>query len=224
MSGRTALNNIATLIVTSLRGLVGSKNLSRLSFVCAMTVGISIFSNQAFSGGVPQYIPAMQITDIKGVQLSTRAQDSRVQVFTFADQQSAERLQEVMLQAQLQVMSQNPDMDIAFLSFADLSSVPSAFHSTARLAIELIDSFTKSEMEEMYEQVGVKLNPEKASFVLVPDWSGEYIQQFGFSNATQFHCVIAYNNQVRAVVSEGHPNLIGTVVDTINALAQEQGS
>jgi hypothetical protein len=168
-----------------------------------------------------QLIPKIKLEDVNGTQHSTYGYSNRIQIYSFADHNSADRLKEWMLKVQSTILDQYPHLSIVYFSFADLSLVPPLLKSTASMAMQYMNNRSVEQMQDFYQTKGITLNPQQTSFVLVPDWSGAYLQYFGIDHAEQFHCIIAYNHKVEANLSESSAGLSQTFLSTISRIADE---
>ena len=168
-----------------------------------------------------QAVPKINLEDVNGAQHSTYGYTNRIQIYSFADHNSADRLKEWMLNVQSTILDQYPHLSIVYFSFADLSLVPPLLKSTASLAMQYMNNRSVEQMEDFYQTKGIKINPQQTSFVLVPDWSGAYLQHFGISSAEQFHCIIAFNRTVEANLSESTAGLSQTFLNTISRIADQ---
>ena len=192
--------------------------LSLLSFVLIS----STYAHAATTLDVGASVPDLVFEDIDGVEASSARYDGRIQVITFADRESSEKLMAWMLEAGPEVLARHPSIQIAYLGFADLQSVPSLFAHFVTPALRSINTRSEEAMLQAYRSRGVELNPQAISYHLTADWDGAYLDQFGLGNAESFHCFVVKDGTIVAHFDDQVQDVAKRYIGLIDRLMHDQ--
>lgn len=141
-------------------------------------------------------IPTRSFEDIAGESTSAAEYRGWVQVVTFADRESSEALKAWMGDAQISATRAHPELRVAYLSFADLSSVPRLLRRVVRPILRKSFEGSNAELAESYRKAGVEAGPDKVALRFVPDWDGALLEEFGLPDAREYHGWIAVDGVV----------------------------
>ena len=188
-----------------------------LTLVSLMGVGLS--RPAAATGlNVGRSMPAMQFTNIHGVEVDSSHYSDRVQIYTFADRHSSEALMDWLSESGIEAMISHPDARFAYLNFADVSEVPVMARDIASAAIALVDNRSSKKLHKSFEERGVTLSEDKAVFHLTPDWDGSFLNAFQIEHAKSFHCWIVVNGEVVAQYNGDMVGLQGRYLEDLNRI------
>ena len=161
----------------------------------------------AFALGVGDAVPTVSFTDIDGVAASVSRYDGWVQVFTFADRESSDRMVQWLNDAGIEVARKFPAQQIAYIGFADMRIVPRLLQGVALPLLRQVNKRSMSQMDGVYEKAGVKRDKSRIAFHLTPDWDGTFLKAFGLSDAVQWKCWIAAGGRIIAALDESTPEV-----------------
>lgn len=167
-------------------------------------------------------VPQIIFRDIDKVEASTATYEGRVRIFSFADKESSDRLMAWINDAGIIVAQKHPDRAVAFINFADVTTVPRMFRGIVEPILRRINQNSQQKLEKTYAEKKIALDPAKTSFHLTPDWDGAYLAIFGIADAKQYKCWIEYDGNVVATLHEGMPNIVDAYVDVFDRLFQTQ--
>ncbi len=160
----------------------------------------------------------MTFTDIDGHSVSMGDYADWVQVWTFGDRNSADRLTEWMGPAGVRAMTDHPELRFAFLGFADVSEVPTWLQSVSLAVMRHINDSAQANLRETYARRGVDATPARTRFHLTADWDGDYLRAFDIPDAKRYHCWIIHGGRVVAHLVEGTPDLAHRFASAIAGL------
>jgi hypothetical protein len=125
--------------------------------------------------------PALRFTDLDGVDGHTDDHAGRFIVYSFADRGSARDLMAWRERAHLTLAQKYRDLEVVHINFADLTAVPRALGGLVRPVLRAVHSHAMRRLAADPRQ----------TYILVPDWTGEYLAAFGLDHAATFHCWVA---------------------------------
>ncbi len=144
----------------------------------------------------------IEFKDINKQHGNTAQYKNRIRVYTFAGRESSDRLMAWMNNANLDLYKKYPNIEIAYINFADVSSVPRLFRRIVEPILRKINKNADAKMKKMYSEAGINVDPQKTKFHLIPDWDGLYLEKFGISSADNYYCWIENKGVVVAALHE----------------------
>ena len=193
---------------------------SKLCALCVLLlVTFGPMGAMAESMGVGDRANPMTFTDIDGHSASTGDYNDWVQVWTFGNRKSCDRLTDWMRSSGIRAVTKRPELRFAFLNFADVSVVPALFQPMTLAIMRHINEGAKDDLREAYEKQGVELTPERARVHLTADWDGDFLKTLGIPDAEQYHCWIVHGGRVVAHLVEGTPDFASRFAEAIASLS-----
>ena len=167
--------------------------------------------------GVGDQVPLFSGTDIDGVGVDLKSYLDRVLIISIANHDSYKRLTEMMKSANISVLKKRPDLNMVFVSFADLSAVPRLFKSFARRVIRNLNVDTQHELDLLYKEESLKLRRGQTVSYIIPDWEGIgwAKMQVEVKNQEFYHCWVVKDGRVIALFHEGMKNISKRYVESI---------
>jgi len=165
-------------------------------------------------------VPRFSFIDIEEEETSVGAYDGSVLVLSFGDRESSEEMKEWMGDAQLTVMKAHPEIPVAYLAFADVSSVPSWLQGMVRPLLASSNESASEDLAETQRKAGIQPDPTRATFRFTPDWDGSHLETFGLEDATRYHCWIVVDGKVVAAMNPSTPDPAKLYVETFEAIAK----
>lgn len=198
-----------------------SKKLSYL----ILTLGVSlIFAMGAAARERPSVgasISNITFTDVEGHEASLDQYFDRVIVLSFSDRTSSVRLQEWMEPANLTLFKHQPNLRMAYVSIADVTSVPSLFHGIVRRVIKSVSQSAHKKLAQTYRDHNLQLGQAQRVLHVVPDWRGDHLARFGLDDAEKYTLWIIHKGVVVAVFNEDHPDLKARYVSAIRKIVTQ---
>lgn len=168
--------------------------------------------------GVGDALPDLVFVDIEEKPVDRDAYRGWVQVVTFADRESSEEIKLWMRDAQIRATRAHPEFSIAYLTFADLASVPRFMRGVVRPLLRRTFENSNEELAESYREVGIDADPAKVAFRFIPDWVGSYLEAFGLDDATRYRCWIVVDGRVIATFDASTPGIADRYVEAFDRL------
>ena len=167
--------------------------------------------------GVGDQVPLFSGTDIDGVEVDLKSYLDRVLIISIANHDSYKRLTEMMKSANISVLKKRPDLNMVFVSFADLSAVPRLFKSFARRVIRNLNVDTQHELDLLYKEESLKLRRGQTVSYIIPDWEGIgwAKMQVEVKNQEFYHFWVVKDGRVIALFYEGMKNISKRYVESI---------
>ena len=167
--------------------------------------------------GVGDQVPLFSGTDIDGVGVDLKSYLDRVLIISIANHDSYKRLTEMMKSANISVLKKRPDLNMVFVSFADLSAVPRLFKSFARRVIRNLNVDTQHELDLLYKEESLKLRRGQTVSYIIPDWEGIgwAKMQVEVKNQEFYHFWVVKDGRVIALFYEGMKNISKRYVESI---------
>jgi hypothetical protein len=169
-------------------------------------------------------VPSGSFEDIAGDRTSTADYGGWVHVLTFADRESSEELKAWLSGAQIRATRAHPELRVAYLSFADLSSVPRLLRGMVRPILRKSFEHSNDDLAESYRKVGIEPDPEKVAFRFIPDWDGALLEVFGLRDATAYRCWIALDGVVVESLDAATADIAARYVAAFDRIAAERSA
>ena len=163
--------------------------------------------------------PEIVFEDIEGEKGTSDQFKDWIIVYSFANRESSDQLMAWRDPAQLAIVKAHPELRVANISFADVSSVPRLFRGVVQPILKGINARATKRLLESYQKANVTVDPNLTKFFLIPDWSGKYLKKFGLEDAAVFRCWIVRNGKVVAVVDANTPHIEQTYVKLFDGYA-----
>ncbi len=152
-------------------------------------------------------IPIFKFEDIDGKQACNDAYKEWIIVYSFSSRKSNDSLQKLIGHASRRIVKEHPELKIAYVNFADLMIIPGLLKGVVAPILRFINDSNNEELKKQYKEDGLRLDKNRTTYYMVPDWNGEHLKTFGLKDAGNFHCFITYKYQVKAVVDSTTQNL-----------------
>lgn len=167
--------------------------------------------------------PVLAFTDIEGVTGHTNDYADRIVVYSFANRESSEWLTAWQQRAGVELRRRYPDLKVAFVGFADVSSVPKMLRGVVEPILRRINRSSVRDMNELYAEAGIEPRQDVQTFHLIPDWDGTYRKMFGLTHAEQWHVWLARDGRIAAALSggdeDGGPAYLAAMAELVAASA-----
>jgi hypothetical protein len=188
-----------------------------------LTTGALVMSPPAGALTVGDPVPQLSFTDIEGVAVKSSRYDGWVQVLTFADRESSEKMTEWLQAPGMEVARKYPNLRIAYLGFADMQIVPRLMRPVAEPILRRFNRRSQAQQDDVYIKAGVKIDRSRTAFHLVPDWDGEHLRSLGVADATVWRCWIAVNGRIVEAIDGNTPDGQARYVAAIGSAARGNG-
>ena len=109
------------------------------------------------------------------------------------------------------------DLNMVFVSFADLSAVPRLFKPIAHRVIHNLNVDTKRELDLLYRKESLNLRRGQTISHIIPDWEGIGWTKMGVKEKDRevYYCWVIKGGRVVAVFHEGMKNISGRYMESI---------
>ena len=182
--------------------------------ICAPVLPVA-FANPGL--GVGDQVPSFTETDVSGVKFDLKSYLDSVLIISIANHSSYKRLTSLMKSANIEVLKKRPDLNLTFVSFADVSAVPRLFKGIALRAIRNISVETKRELNLLYKEESLNLRRDQTISHIIPDWEGRvWIKmQVEVKDQQGYYFWVVKDGRVVALFHEGMKNISKRYVDSI---------
>ena len=191
-----------------------------IGFAISLALGNAALAGDPTPMGVGDPVPRLAFVDIEEEEWSIGAYDGSVLVISFGDRDSSEEMKEWMGAAQLTVLKTHPEIATAYLAFADVSSVPSWLRGMIRPLLASSNESAVEDLAEAQRDAGIEPDPTKTAFRFTPDWDGAHLETFRLEDATSYHCWIAVDGKIVAVMDPSTPDPVKIFRETFEAIAR----
>ena len=123
----------------------------------------------------------------------------------------------MMKSANIKILRERPELSLVFVSFADVSSVPSLFKYIARRVIRNLNAETQHEMKSLYKEESLNLRRDQTISHIIPDWEGIgwAKMQVGEKDRQGYYCWVIKDGKVITVIHEGMKHISKRYMDSI---------
>ncbi len=162
-----------------------------------------------------QSFPHFAFTDVDGKKANTQDFTKRIMIISVAGRNSSDRFMKWMRVAGLDALRKRPHLKFAYISIADVTSVPRLFKGVAQRAVRYINRSSNRELLQFYKEN--RLVPRNGAIVshLIPDWDGQLMAKFGIKNADKYQCWIVVDGRVVAALPEGTDRIVQRYLETV---------
>ncbi|MDD5222921.1 MAG: hypothetical protein PHE84_02950 [bacterium] len=164
-------------------------------------------SENAKTIGVGELVKSLDFEDIDGKKGSTDDYKDWIIIYSFADRKNNKDLIGWISDAGIGVAKAHPEAKIVYINFADVTIVPYSLRHLVTPILRLINRRSTEQMQETYASKGVSINSEKLRFVMVPDWTGKYLEAFRLPNAKEYHTYVALEGKILAIFDAQTQNI-----------------
>jgi len=157
--------------------------------------------------GVGELVQSLDFEDIEGKKGSTEDYKDWIVIYSFADRKNNKDLIGWISDAGIGVAKAHPETKIAYINFADVTMVPDALRHLVTPILRLINRRSTKTMIETYASKGVSIDSEKLRFVMVPDWTGKYLQAFRLPNAKEYRTYVSLEGKILGIFDAQTKNI-----------------
>ena len=172
---------------------------------------------------VGETVPAFHFTDIQGDQGASSGYEGQIVVYSFADWRSQGEMIRLLEKAGVEIIKNHPHLQVTYLGIPDLTGVPGLLRGLVHPVLKAIVNRAVRNTQKTYRKMGLPFSEIATSFYIVPDWSGEYMKQFGLENARDFQCFITKDEQVVGVVNPSTTDGARTFIDVFRSHSSGKG-
>ena len=193
-----------------------SENIMIIKVLLLLMIGTTlVFANPGVRVG--DKVPLFSGTDIDGMEVNLKAYLDRVLIISIANRDSYKRLTAMMKHANIEILKKRPDLNMVFVSFADLSAVPRLFKPIAHRVIHNLNVDTKRELDLLYKEASLNLRRGQTVSHIIPDWEGIGWAQMGVDVEDReiYRFWVVKNGSVIAMFHEGMKNISVCYMDSI---------
>ena len=160
-------------------------------------------------------VPNIGFIDIEGNRSKLSHYFDRVVVLSVSDRTSSARLRDWMEPANLTLFQLQPDLQMAYLSIADVSSIPALFRGLVGRIIRSISRSSREKLAKVYSDHNVSMEKDQQVFHLIPDWRGGYLNLLGLDDGAEYTLWVIHRGVVIAAFTEDEPALEQSYIDVI---------
>ena len=193
-----------------------SKSIMLIKVLLLLMIGTTlVFANPGVRVG--DEVPLFSGTDIDGAKVDLKSYLDRVLIISIANHDSYKRLTAMMKRANINILKKRPDLNMVFVSFADLSAVPRLFKNLARRVIRNLNVDTQRELDLLYKEESLNLRRGQTVSHIIPDWEGIGWTKMGVEEKDRevYYCWVIKGGRVVAVFHEGMKNISGRYMESI---------
>jgi len=175
-------------------------------------------SKKAEPIGVGELVQSLDFEDIDGKKGSTEDYQDWIVIYSLADRKSHKALMAWMEGAGPSVAKAHPEVKVAYINFADVTRAPAPLRHLIGSVLRLINRRSSDQMKEYYASQGVFIDSDKLRFVMVPDWTGKYLQAFRLPNAKNYRSYVTVEGKILAMFDAQTQNIKETFVNFLDQL------
>jgi len=157
--------------------------------------------------GVGELVQGLDFEDIDGRKGSTEDYKDWIIIYSFADRKNNKALMDWIGDAGIGVAKAHPEVKIVYISFADVTIVPYTLRYVIIPILRLINRRSTEQMIETYTSKGITVDSDKLRFVMVPDWTGKYLQAFRLPNAKEYRTYVSLEGKILAIFDAQTQNI-----------------
>ncbi|MCX5868064.1 MAG: hypothetical protein NT009_11440 [Proteobacteria bacterium] len=174
--------------------------------------------------GVGELVQSLDFEDINGKKGSTEDYQDWIIVYSLADRKSHKTLIAWIDDVGPRVAKAHPEVKIAYINFADVTIVPTPLRHLIGSILRLINQRSSDQMKEDYASQGVFIDSDKLRFVMVPDWTGKYLQAFRLPNAKNYRSYVTVEGKILAMFDAQTQNIKETFINFFDQLIASRQS